>query len=506
MLSRLHRNRCRAATGARIAAALTAGLVLAACASARPSTSVSPRPLGRDIPVYVPPATESSRPVRAQFTPPIDSVSLRRAVALALLHSPELAAFAWETRAREARVVQAGRLPNPVLGALIEDIGASSTSGASATPQTVQPQTTLQLSQLIELGGKRTARREFAARTRDLAAWDYEAARIQVLTRVTHDFIDVLAAQEMVTLTARTSQLVTQMQQSVAARVVAGVVSPIEETRANVALASVRVESNRAVRLLEAARRRLATHWGASEATFPAGTGNLEVVSALPPITALTARLAENPDVARWATEILQREAAVSATRATRIPDVTFTAGYRRFTDIQATAFLLGASFPLPLFDNNGGAIREAKSSLAKAHEERRAAEARVSGRLAEAYRALAVAHDEVSALRTTVLPGSRETFEAVSEGYRVGKFGFLDVLDAQRTLIAAEGQYLRALADYHKAVADVERLIGAPLSGVASVATWLQPVTLKTNESSFSLLTPGPGAQMQKGDRRGEQ
>lgn len=440
------------------------------------------------------------------FATPTDSVSLRSAVALALLHSPELAAFAWETRAREARVIQAGRLPNPVFGALVEDIGASPSASGAATAQNVQPQTTLQLSQLIELGGKRTARRDFAARTRDLAAWDYESARIQVLTRVTHDFIDVLAAQEMVTLTGRTTQLVSQTQQSVAARVVAGVVSPIEETRADVALAAVRVESNRAVRLLEAARRRLASHWGASEATFLGGAGDLESVSALPAITALTARLAENPEVARWASEILQREAAVSASRATRIPDVTLTAGYRRFTDMRATAFLLGASVPLPVFDNNGGAIGEARSRLAKAHEERRAAEALISARLAEAYRALAVAHDEVTALRTTVLPGSRETFEAVSEGYRAGKFGFLDVLDAQRTLIAAEGQYLRALADYHKAVADVERLIGAPLTGVANVRTWRQPVTQQKNEFPLSPVTPGPGAQTEKGDRRGAQ
>ena len=63
------------------------------------------------------------------------------------------------------------------------------------------------------------------------------------------------------------------------------------------------------------------------------------------------------------------------------------------------------------------------------------------------------------------MLPGSRQTFEAVSEGYRAGKFGFLDVLDAQRTLIAAGGQYLRSLAEYHKAVADIERIIGMRMS-----------------------------------------
>ncbi len=83
---------------------------------------------------------------------------------------------------------------------------------------------------------------------------------------------------------------------------------------------------------------------------------------------------------------------------------------------------------------------------------------------LADAYAALASAHDEATILRTDALPGAQQTFEAVTEGYRLGRFGLLDVLDAQRTLIAVGGQYVRALAEYHKAVAEVERLIGAPL------------------------------------------
>lgn len=446
------------------------GLLSACTASRAPLTTVPPRPLGRDVPVYLPSRTDVGRLNGPAFAIPTDSVSLRDAVALALLHSPELGAFAWETRAREARVLQASRLPNPVVGVEAEDLGASKLgSGVAGTGQVIQPQTTVRLGQLIELGGKRTARQNLAARTRDLAAWDFEAARINVLTQVTHAFIDVLAAQEMVALTSQTTQLVERVRQSVGARVVAGVVSPIEETRADVALATVRVESNRALRLLDAGRRRLASYWGASEARFPAAIGDLSVAPSLPSITELTTRLSENPDLARWAVEILQREAALAAERSKRLPDVTFTAGYRHFTDLRSNALVVGGSLPLPLFDRNSGGIEEAKSRLNKAYEERRAAEARVSAGLAEAYRALASAHDEVTALRTTVVPGSRQTFAAVSEGYRLGKFGYLDVLDAQRTMIAAGGQYLRALSDYHKAVADVERLIGAPLDGIAN-------------------------------------
>ena len=67
--------------------------------------------------------------------------------------------------------------------------------------------------------------------------------------------------------------------------------------------------------------------------------------------------------------------------------------------------------------------------------------------------------------LRTVAVPGSQQAFEAVTEGYRLGRFGLQDVLDAQRALIGAGSQHVQALADYLAAVAEVERLIGAPLA-----------------------------------------
>jgi cobalt-zinc-cadmium efflux system outer membrane protein len=86
---------------------------------------------------------------------------------------------------------------------------------------------------------------------------------------------------------------------------------------------------------------------------------------------------------------------------------------------------------------------------------------------LAEAYQTLVTAVNEITALQHEVLPGAQEAFQAVQEGYRQGKFGFVEVLDAQRTLSETRGRYLEALATYHKAVADVERLIGAGLPTV---------------------------------------
>jgi cobalt-zinc-cadmium efflux system outer membrane protein len=45
-----------------------------------------------------------------------------------------------------------------------------------------------------------------------------------------------------------------------------------------------------------------------------------------------------------------------------------------------------------------------------------------------------------------------------------LGKFSFLDVLDAQRTLFQGQSQYVQALTDAHRAYADLSRLSGSPL------------------------------------------
>ncbi|MBA2353099.1 MAG: TolC family protein, partial [Acidobacteria bacterium] len=186
--------------------------------------------------MYLPALEAVERREASTVVNPTGAVSLREALALALLRNPALATFAWESRALEARILQAGRPLNPTLDLLAEDFGASRMPGSDAD-QPVQPQATIQLSQVIELGGKRTARQQVAALDRDLAAWDYETARIDVFTEVSRAFTAVLAAQETVALSQEAIRLVTEVAESVAARVEAGVVSPIEATRAGVAVA-----------------------------------------------------------------------------------------------------------------------------------------------------------------------------------------------------------------------------------------------------------------------------
>ena len=68
---------------------------------------------------------------------------------------------------------------------------------------------------------------------------------------------------------------------------------------------------------------------------------------------------------------------------------------------------------------------------------------------------------DEVGAYDRTILPAARQAVDSATRGFEMGKFGFIEVLDAQRTLIAAREQYLASLASASEARALVERVYG---------------------------------------------
>lgn len=424
---------------------------------------VPPRPLGRELERYHPPQEPTHAPAApAIVQEPTGALALRQVLALALMHNPELAAFSWEVRAAEARTLQAGLRPNPQVS-----VGSEHFGGTGAVRGTGAAETTLALSQLIETAGKRAKRTRVATLERDLAGWGYESKRLDVLTEATASFVDVLTVQERLALLEELAGLALKVRDTIAERVTAGKVSPAEEMRAGVALANTRVEVQHAQRELELRRKRLAAAWGGTNVTFDRLEGELTTVRPIPTDEQLVPLVSQNPDVARWVTETEQRRALLQLEEALRIPDLAVAVGPRYYSAGGDVGFLAGVSVPLPLFNRNQGAIREARYRVSQVDAERRAAALQAHKALLAAYQSLSVAFVEASALRSDVLPLARQAYEATNERYLLGKFGLVDVLDAQRTLFEARMHYVEVLGAYHKAVAEVERLIGQSLEGI---------------------------------------
>jgi cobalt-zinc-cadmium efflux system outer membrane protein len=377
---------------------------------------------------------------------------LTQAVDIALRNSPQLAGYPLEFQAAEGRVQQASLLPNPEFSVDVENVWGD-------LPGWSMAETTYSISQLLEVG-KRSPRIRMAESERGVLQHESDIVRLNVVADVKRGFINALSARKKLELNREGHRFAELLASGVTGRVSAGAVSPIEETRARVVLAVSSANVERSALEFEAARRELAATMGESTPSFESLAGDLDEDFSLPPADNVAERIQANPDVTRWIAERDRRNAVLEAERSMAIPNVTLTGGIRHFRENSDTTFVLGFSVPLPLFNRNQGAIREAEALRSKADTERRATELLLQSQVGQRQGALMAARREATLLREEALLGAQSAYDAVSEGYRLGKFRYLDVLDAGKTLVETRLRYLEAVTAFHLAKVDLERLL----------------------------------------------
>lgn len=405
------------------------------------------------------PPVPATAPSAGATKNPYGVIRLRDALTLALLQNPALSTSAYDIRAAEALTIQAALIPNPEIGADIEDFGGTGQRGGFNSAQS-----TLSLGQLVELGSKRMRRVQLARLDEALAGWDFEVKRLDVLVGTVRAFVGVLAAQRKRELARSLLDLDQQIYGTVAERLKAGQVAPLEEQRAQVAVANSRINLERAESELQAARQRLSAMWGEMQPRFASAGGNLSDAGPIMPLPRLLALAEDNPDLARWSAEIAQRHAKLAVERARGIPDPRVVGGVRRYNDRSETAFVAGVAVPIPVFGLNTGNIRQAEILLERGKEQRRAVRLSVTLAISQAYQQVSAAYAEISGLNKDVLPAAEAAAEAARTGYQAGRFGLLQVIDARRALAEARTRLIDAYASYHAALADAERLTGHPL------------------------------------------
>ncbi len=370
------------------------------------------------------------------------------------LEQPAVRAAVHEVAASDAAVGQAGKIPNPSLAWLREGQQAGARS------------TTVQISQPIELGGKRQARIALARSEADLARSELALRRRAIRADVIAAWYTVLVAQDSQALAEELAGLAQRSADVAARRVAAGKVSPIDATRARLGTVDAATELTRTRAELEVARARLGALVGAAPPSI-ALDGAADALPAPPPRPALRARLVDSGAVARARGQLAAQEAQAGVERAARVPDLTLTLGSQREDEPERRAAgrrqaVFGVSVPLPLFDRNDGRLAAALRRTDKARDELAAAERAAGADLDAAWTRYAAARDEATLLQRDAIPYAYSAWTLTLRGFDAGKFGFLDVLDAQRTWFQARVRRAGALLAAWNAYADIERLAGA--------------------------------------------
>lgn len=416
---------------------------------------------------YIVPSPPDMLKQRVELVEPQGLLTLTEALSLALLHNPTLQSFAWDIRIADVKTLRAGLLPNPELSLEGENF-----LGSRQLEDFDQTETTFSISQLFQLGGKRAKREALAMTERDLALWDYEARRMDIIYQVATCYIHVLANQARLKLAIETTAIAEEIYDTSVARVEAGMVSPLEQGKSRVELAKARLHKATVASELQIKKQNLAAVWGSVTPLFKKVIGDLSSVQTVPELPTLLSRLSNNPDLARWSAEIERYRKAIALAKAQKIPDITFMAGGRHFAEKDDFAVVAGISAPLFIFDTKQTGVDEAQMILTQAMQKQRAAKVAIRSELIESYQQLTLSQVGIKVIREDVLPSANQVLKAAKIAYRLGEIGSLDLLDAQRTSFQSGNQHLEALADFQLNVAKIERLIGGALSPLADKIT----------------------------------
>jgi cobalt-zinc-cadmium efflux system outer membrane protein len=385
-------------------------------------------------------------------------LSLPEALAAAFANNPELAAAGRELGIADGERRQAGLMPNPELSWEVEDTRRDTST------------TTVTLSQALELGGKRGARIAVASSGQTIAELDLERQRNGLRADVVQAFHAALRAQTAVELAQQSQALTERGLKVVQGRVTAGQSSPVEATRAQVQLAQAQAEVRRAETQRTVAFQALARLTGSPLAAFRQVQAADLSPGAAPSAEALLEHLEKTAEWRLAAAQIERGDASLGSEKAQRIPNLTVSLGSQYSREDRERVNVVGLSMPLPLFDRNQGNVLAAARRADQARDLRNAVELRLRSETRSAVSQWRTALQDVQAYDRTILPSAQQAVDTATRGFEMGKFAFLDVLDAQRTLIEARALYLDALASATDARAQVERIYG----DVAGLSTTL--------------------------------
>lgn len=376
-----------------------------------------------------------------------EPITLEQAVAHAVANSPRIAISRARIEAAEGRARQAGVSPNPEVSLEVENF-----AGTGPLRNFQSTETTLAVSQRLEVGGQRAARRAVAAAERDVAVIQLEREQAELARDTELAFADLATASLRVQAAQEIARRAAQLAQTARVLVEAGRDPPLRQLRAEAELAEASAAEIEAFGQLVIARQQLATLIGSDDPELVA-VGDAPAVTEISTDTDFRS-INERVAVA----ERVAAAARVDLARTVATPDVTVSGGVRRFNDGRDTAFLAGVSVPIPIRDRNRGGIAEAQAE-ALATELQQALVRNAARR--DQYQARTLFQAAELRLRTLEGPSLAQAEEAArlaQIGYAAGRFTFVELLDAQSALTSARRAIIDARLDRARALAALRR------------------------------------------------
>lgn len=413
------------------------------------------------------------------------SLTLDSLVARALATSPSIRAANKRIDAARARIGPATARPDPMVMAGIQNLPISR-PGFSSDEMTMKM---IGASQTIPYPGKLALRRIAAEREVDVARVNLDVSRRQVARDVKDAYYELAFLDRALAIVEKNEDVLGTFARTTEARYGAGVAGQQDVLKARVeaarlaGTASDLTEQRRAVvaRLnaqlsrpsdapvapaeIPPALLRAAAGDSSQEPMFTsAALGARAAGSPLRSLADLQQLAIENsPELREHEAMIAAQAARVELTRKDYLPDFDVSVQYGQRNKLPDMVSV-GVSFAVPVQrkEKQDQVVAEASASLAALHEEHQVRVNDIRNDVARLVSELERSRTQLALTRRAILPQARASLSSALGSYQVGKVEFLTVLDNQSTVFTYETEYYRAIADFAKNLAELERVVGA--------------------------------------------
>lgn len=384
-----------------------------------------------------------------------NALTLEQAVHLALASNPELRASGARVDAASGRAYQAKKWTNPELELNAEDWPVSSGRGLSDAKQTIG------VAQTIPFPGKKKLDRQIGASGVRLSEAELTLRRVELIRDVKSAFYQVLAAERLVEVAGELVKVAESSASTARKRVAAGAASDQEQLRAEIPLEKARIELSGFQRELTTARQTLALLLGRPDLAEARVSGALAETASLTLLDQGPEHwLANHPSVLAVRTTRDRADLELRRARLDPYPDVRMGVAGGRLGETGQSIIQMGLTIPLPIIDRSKGKKQEAQANVRIAEADQAAVEQRLLRAWGTASMRFRTALEQVTNYRERILPKANEALRLVQTGFEQGKFGFIDLLDTQRTTAEARLAYQEKLLELNVARAELEALL----------------------------------------------
>jgi cobalt-zinc-cadmium efflux system outer membrane protein len=400
--------------------------------------------------MMIPPAMVP--PVQTRLSPSSKGLTLHQLVEIALESNPTLIQALAQVDASRGKSLQAGLMPNPVIGYVSEQIGAGGGPGETQGGF---------LEQEIFRGGKLRLSRAKYRQEAVQAEMQVEAQRLRIINDVRLKYFEVLAAQQRIAIERELLANHEELQKTTREMANVG-----QANRPDVLAAQVAVQRQRVK--VRAAENRFKKNWeglvavvGSPDLPVSGVAGDLE--HALPALSwseALRQLIEHSPQLKVARAEVLRDEITVQRERVQPIPNafLRVESGYNWEVNLTTVGVQYGWNFPI--LNRNQGTIREAMAEVARARAEVSRLELWLRQRLAEVFARYETALATIEVYRAETLPQSREAYQLTFDGYRQRRTPWAQVVLSQRTYSDLIEEYIETLLELRHAEVEISGML----------------------------------------------